>query len=309
MNAWVRRILTKPLWLWETKRYYGMREKVFCLPPLGVRSNGGVPTLAVLTTPKTINNAAWALYSIARQLESEVSMEMVVDGQIGKHRVLEICRLLPGILISSVRDHVDRLAPSAPALFRLAKTHPMAGKMAAILNLQRRAHLLFSDDDVLAFRPLNDVDRCIVAGVPHALYLREQSGGKVQEEPSIRVGLEKLGLPWLHDINVGFILIPKDSLDIAMCDRILEESPPVETWFPDTMILAALLRQKAAQVLPDSYVVSTQRQFFYEADVDYTKVVLRHFVTPVRHLMYAKGMPRIWRCAERKRATRIEPNR
>ena len=56
------------------------------------------------------------------------------------------------------------------------------------------------------------------------------------------------------------------------------------------------MKQSGAKPLPRKrYVVSTQRQFYFEEDVDYDQMSLRHFVTPVRHLMYSKGMPKLWK--------------
>ena len=289
----MRRFVTKPIWWWETRRPYPIRERVFHLPATSVNSGRAV-TLAVLTTPRTANNAAWTFYSILSNLTTPVNLQLIVDGQLSEKRNVQLRTLFPGLTFSSTHDHLTRLAVEAPALLKLAETHPMAGKMAAILDLQSRTHLLFSDDDVLAFQPLVELDAAIADGVSMALYLRDSAAGSVQEEPSIKSGLQKLGLNWLKDINVGLMLIPKAALNVALCEKILLASPPVATWFPDTMLLAALLAKVPSQVLPgSSYVVSTQRQFYHEADVKYEQITLRHFVSPVRHLMYLRGMPHL----------------
>ena len=250
-------------------------------------------TLAVLTTPRTANNAAWTLYSLLKHLDTPVAVHLVVDGTLSTQRTAQFSALFPGLTVSTTRDHLARLAVRAPALLRLAETHPMAGKMAAILNLQARGHLLFSDDDVLAFRPMSEVNQAMANQDAKALYLREQAAGSVQEEPSIKVGLQKLGLDWVKDINVGLMWLPRGTLELELCERILTVSPEVQTWFPDTMLLAGLLARKPHQVLPDSYVVTTQRQFYSERDVDYDQITLRHYVGPVRHLMYKHGMPKL----------------
>jgi hypothetical protein len=287
-----RKLLTKPLWLWETQRSYPIRERVFQLPPL-VSDDGAAVTLAVLTTPRTVNNAAWALYSLRKSLTSQVALHLIVDGILSPFRVGQLKALFPGLRITTTGQHLASLADQVPSLDRLAETHPMAGKMATVLDLQELGHLVFSDDDVLAFKPLSEINASIAEQPPTALYLREQAASSVQEEPSIKAGIQKLGLNWLRDINVGLMWIPKGSLDTRLCERILQASPTVQTWFPDTMLLAALLHQVPSQALPDSYVVSTQRQFFHEQDVDYDNITLRHFISPVRHLMYFRGMVRL----------------
>ena len=55
-----------------------------------------------------------------------------------------------------------------------------------------------------------------------------------------------------------------------------------------------ILHLIAPSYLPRSrYVVSAQRQFYFEEDVCYDQIAVRHFITPVRHLMYSKGMPKL----------------
>jgi hypothetical protein len=52
------------------------------------------------------------------------------------------------------------------------------------------------------------------------------------------------------------------------------------------------MQNAQGRALPEArYVVSARRQFYWEGDVDYDAIVARHFITPVRHVMYRKGMP------------------
>jgi|GEM_PF-2380688 len=289
-----RRVITKPLWYWETRRPYSIREQVFGLPAFRSASEANF-TLAVLTTPRTVNNAAWSLYSMCQSLSSPPRLHLIIDGTLSSVRVSQLTTLFPGISMTTTKNHLAAVAAQVPALLQLARTHPMAGKMAAILDLQRTGNILFSDDDILAFKPMPEINDAIAQQTPFVLYLREQAAGAVQEEPSIKVGLQRLRLDWVKDINVGLMWMPCGTLDLELCERILAVSPEVRTWFPDTMLLAGLLARKPHQVLPDSYVVTTQRQFYFEKDVDYDEITLRHFVGPVRHLMYGRGMPKLWK--------------
>ena len=71
----------------------------------------------------------------------------------------------------------------------------------------------------------------------------------------------------------------------------MNSSSPTWWWIEQT-ILSALFGNMDARALPlDRYVVSLKRQLPFEEDVDYAKICVRHFVSPVRHLMYKKGIP------------------
>ncbi|MFM6623620.1 MAG: hypothetical protein ACKPJO_31330, partial [Dolichospermum sp.] len=88
---------------------------------------------------------------------------------------------------------------------------------------------------------------------------------------------------------------PHSALNIEICDYLLSEQYDSNSWFVEQTILAVLMKQAGGTPLSKSkYVVSSQRQFYFEKDVNYHQISVRHFVTPVRHLMYSKGMPLLW---------------
>ena len=51
-----------------------------------------------------------------------------------------------------------------------------------------------------------------------------------------------------------------------------------------------------AQPLPrERYMVSHRGQFYAEQDDDYAEMITRHYIRTVRHQMYARGIPLLWR--------------
>jgi hypothetical protein len=82
-----------------------------------------------------------------------------------------------------------------------------------------------------------------------------------------------------------------------MAARILETwRPPGGSWFAEQTVLSIMLRDVDTEALPSNrYVISNCRQFYWEKDVDYKKIVARHFTGTVRHVMYRYGLPEILR--------------
>lgn len=287
----VRSIVTRLVWQWDNKRSYPIRDEVFEFPPVITSQDILSVRLVVLTTPSRINNAAWTARSIIANVKCNLALTFVIDGEVSSVASARLGTVFPAAEIVTAQKMLESIIPKCPSLAKLAEYHPMGKKVAILLETQRHGPVLYSDDDVLAFKPLQEIDALIDAGSLRAGYLHTPDHG-TSVEPSIMEAARSLNLSWLDAINVGFMLLPQNSLDSGLCEKILKNAQRVETWFPDTMLIATLLKQVESQPLPTTtYVTNVQRQFWGEKDVDYSNICLRHFVTPVRHLMYARGMP------------------
>lgn len=287
----IRKLLTKPIWWWETRRKYQIRERVFSFLPKPVHSNPS-SILAVLSTPTTICDAAWAAQSLLSYLPPEIGLSIVVDGELPPTVIGNLKGLFPGIILISTHTLLEEMRYAAPNTARLGDYHPMGRKLATIFTLQQKYNLLYTDADVLCFGEMPEISQALEANSEIGLYL--QDIGTVQIEPITLERVHSLGLEFASTINVGFLYIPQNSLAIGIAEKLLDFEEKVASWFPDTMILSVLMQQAKAKPLPKSrYVVSVQRQFYFEEDVCYDQIALRHFTTPVRHLMYSKGMARL----------------
>jgi len=289
----IRKAVTKPIWYWEKYRTYPIREVVYDFPPMRCEP-GSRHNLVVLATPDAINNAAWTAYSLLVQLQpAPLGLILVVDGELQAADVERLQHLFVGIRIERVSRMVAQLG--CDAIKALYQIHPMAGKLAVILRLQQETPILFSDDDVLAFGRLREIEQFINEPTAPNRYLVEL-GGESGVEPNVLRVVQQMQLPVAAAINVGFLAIQQHSLNIELAGKILANTPTMDTWFPDTTVLACLMAQAGGVGLPvDTYRVSVERQFFFQSDCDYDAIALRHFVSPVRHLMYMRGMPRLRR--------------
>ncbi len=284
--ALLRKLLTRPIWWWERRRPYPVKARVATLPPLPVRA--GAPfSVVVLATPASLPEAAWTARSLLLHLPKETGLIIAVDGPADAS---PLHAMFPGCSVLQTSELVAAIRESSPAVAALAAYHPMGRKLAAIFALQEKHDILFADNDVLAFKELPEILESLRKGIPRNLYLQEigeVSGGDALFQP-----VRSLNLPYARTINVGLLLIRRGSLPLAVAEQILSASARIDDWFPDTMVLSVLMELSGAAPLPRSeYVVSVARQFWFERDVDYAGIRLRHFTGPVRHLLYLKGMP------------------
>jgi hypothetical protein len=291
----VRKLLTKPIWWYERRRRYPIREAVFNLPARAVSSGSGACALAVLATPNNLSDASWTAFSIMDRLPAEMGLTVVIDGCANHSDVLRLNRLFPGLIMRSTAELMEEARPLIPNVAALGKHHPLGRKLAAILLLQRQHSLIYSDSDVLCFGDMPEVCKSVEQHGP-ALYLQEASG--LNADPAVLRRASSLDMEAAENLNSGFLYIPQNSLDFQTAEMLLADQQRDHelSWFVEQTIIAVLMRQAKAQPLPLSkYLVSSHRQWYFEPDVDYTQIALRHFVTPVRHIMYLKGLPYLHR--------------
>ena len=104
-----------------------------------------------------------------------------------------------------------------------------------------------------------------------------------------------LGLTPRHGLNGGLQLLSRGCLDLNLAARLLAARSDAASWFTEQTLLALLMPKAAEPLPPERYVISTRRQFYWETDVDYDAIAIRHFTGPVRHVMYLSGLPRLER--------------
>ena len=293
-----RKLLTKPIWWWETRQNYSIREKVFELLPISVNSHP-ITILVVLTTPKSVYDAAWAAQSFLRYLPPEMGLWIVVDGELSIVTVEQLKVLFPGITLIQSRTLLEELHPIAPNIVKLGEYNPVGRKLAIILCIQQKYNIVYSDSDVLCFGEMPEVYQAVV-NQSQAMYIQEIA--ELNADHSLLNRVKVLGYDYALTLNSGFLCIPRQSLQVDIAEELLDAQEHDSTsWFVEQTILAVLMKQARAKALPKSrYVVSIQRQFYFEEDVCYDQIALRHFVTPVRHLMYSRGMPILWQQLQKK---------
>lgn len=285
----VRKLLTKPTWWWETRRKYSVRDRWRELPAIPVVS--GPFRFAVLTTPAALADAMWTAWSWHRYLcAHSFELHLAVDGALSDEELSRVRELFPGIQVYAVQSVYPDLCNLQPSLAAFLNEHPMGRKLGLALALSLRGGVLYSDNDVLAFREPRELLSCAEEKTP-AYFVEPQDGTR---DPHIVQRAKAMGLEYIPSFNAGCIYIPERAVSIELAAELLKDWQPPIDWFTEQTVQSVLMRKANAQPLPqDRYVVSARRQFYWETDEDYGKIVARHFVSPVRHVMYRYGIPEI----------------
>jgi hypothetical protein len=291
LSIWIRalrKVLTRPVWWRERNRRYPIRARFSRLAAIPVRQAPRL--LAVLCTPQTLQDALWSAWSWYRFLhEREFELRIFIDGSVPENAAAAARARFPGVRILGVADAVSDLLKSSPALAAFFRGHPLGKKLVLILALSRQCSFLYSDHDVLAFNPPVELLANIDAGVPS--FMEEEHEGNL--DAILRERCRALGLEHFSKFNSGLLFVPRGVLSPQLAEEVLSTwRPPAVSWFTEQTVLNVLLRRASAIALPrERYVISARRQFYFEQDVDYQKIVARHFTGTVRHVMYKFGMP------------------
>ena len=241
-----------------------------------------------------MKDALWAAWSWYRYLQPKhFDLHLAVDGSIPETEKAAAQELFPGISIYSVGPLVASLCERSPGLASFVHRHPLGRKLALLLSLSDQGALLFSDHDVLAFN--TPVELLSFAEKDLACYIMEEREGN--SDPTVLERAEALDLDYYSRFNSGLLYIPQHALSAKLAAQLLATwQAPATSWFTEQSVLNVLMRNANAHPLPNSrYVVTTRRQFYWEKDVDYSKIAARHFTGPVRHVLYRAGMPAILR--------------
>ncbi len=285
LSSIVRRLFTRPVWHLQRHRHFPVKRAFHQLAP--VASREGANVAAVLTTPDMLQEGYWALWSWSRFLSEDFTPCLFVDGPVPSTAQCELHTIIP---TARIRETNQAIAPELlnhPGFLRLYQHYPCGKKLALLLTLQKTGDVLYGDSDVLVFRNPRDIFHQRSLGKP--LFMQEEM--QAPEDPWVAAEAARRGLRLFPTLNSGLLYIPQGSLDVDLaCEVVSDWHPPCRSWVIEQTMVNLLFTHAGAVGLPaDTYVINTRRQFFFESDVDYRRVVARHFVTPVRHLMYIKG--------------------
>ena len=297
----VRKALTQPLWWWNRHRPWPIRERVFGLPSHPMAGEAGT-RLVVLATPASVTDAAWTARSFLHRLDrapaGRLALDLYLDSpdpDLLAQTTDRWTRLFPGSEVYATWEAVDKITPLAPTLAELAKSYPLGRKLSVLLHAQERNDVIYTDSDVLLLHDTPEFAQAMRDGGP-ALY--NQEAGAICADQRLLDYARWHGWPAHADrLNSGLLFLPHGCLPIETAERILSlGAHDPDSYFIEQTVVALLMGAGGARPLPpERYLVSPRGQFYGERDADYRQLTARHFTTPVRHLMYARGMPLLWR--------------
>jgi hypothetical protein len=287
----LRKFTTRPVWLMETRRSYPIRDKWKLLSSIPAPT-GPMP-FVVLTTPRTFNDTLWVMWSWLRVLGATVRPEIYVDGPLDDEMRRGLDQLVPGTSLIEARPAILASGEFPKWVDRFIRDNPMGRKLGLYFLMQKRGKFLYSDSDVVAFAEPTELLQAMATPDTGAFFW-EEKGGPFSDIVSRAAAL---GVEPVPSLNAGFLLIPGNCLSVDLAEKLLHEWPSLPpTWFLEQTTMACLLSAAPMTPLPrERYVLTNRRQFYWEKDVDYSKIVARHFTGTTRHVMYGKGLPWILR--------------
>ena len=283
-------MITRLVWYYERRRSYpalarhGEVRRSFAY--------GTNASISVLTVPRCMDDAVWSLWSWLSVLEGKVTPRLFVDGAVSDQQRRQFDDHFPGIQIEELRPWLSRRQDLGPQVRKLIQAFPLGAKAALIAALSQDGPSIYSDSDVLAFNlPCQMMDG-LARTRPQ--YMLDRYGSNYS--PAVMAAAKAQGIALPEQVNSGLVALPKGCLDLALLERFLERFTAwdqlKDSWFSEQTIIAMLLGAAQGEALDrDDYVVSLDRQFVFERDVEYAKIKVRHFTGPVRHVMYLKGIP------------------
>ncbi|MBI3090853.1 MAG: hypothetical protein HYY96_09320 [Candidatus Tectomicrobia bacterium] len=198
-------------------------------------------------------------------------------------------RLFPGcrIISRSRADYeLEKVLASYPHCLNFRRNNTYALKLFDFFYFSSTNNYIMLDSDVLFFDPSkartkladivrNGTQNVFTRDYQHAYFLSQDA-------------LEQLaGKPIRENINVGFALVRRSSIELSVIEGILERLPLLlqNTPWPEQTIYALLSASCGIELLGPEYEVA--QGFGLEGRV------MKHYVAPVRELFYIEGIPAV----------------
>ena len=300
-TAW----FTKGLDWWNRHRPWPIRERVFELPPHPVATEAGTRVVVWCATEDDVPDAAWTARSFLHRLDrapaGRLALDLYLDSPDPEPRRKIADRwtpLFPGSEVHATWEAVEKLAPVMPTLDRLASGSTAVRRLAVALHAQEEYNVILADPGVLLLGNSAEFSNAVRDGKV-ALHLQRADPVEGPADAAWREYARQTSRPLLAErLDPALLFLPRACLPLAEAERLLAEANWDDSALPpaDRAVLALLLGAHGARPLPpERYLTSDQGQFAGERDADYARLTLRRFTTATRHLLYARGLPRLWR--------------
>lgn len=297
----MRKLTTRPVWYLEKHWPRIWRKSWRKLP--AVASHAGGPSAIILGTQESIDESVWAAWTLARHTQEAFEITLYVDRceAIDPAWTRAIGAVIGHVRIVAARPFLMERFGQDPVLGAFLRLHPMATKLLLLLAHNEEGSVLYMDNDVLFFQDSAEL-RQPDNGQPGCRFI--QDIGEGSWDPHMLQVIQKRQLKRAIPLNGGLLWAEASSLSRTLARDLVQEGwdskAPIH-WFTEQTINSALFGEAGAIPLPrETYVVSNQRQFYFEKDVDYDHIICRHFSGPVRHLMYHKAYPRLLKKARQQ---------
>jgi len=259
-------------------------------------------TIACLVGKKQFIDLLFTLLSFERSVGCLGNLTILSDGSLDEQDVYflskwhENCKVF--LKFEDLCDYYHY--KPHPTLVSFYNAHYLAPKLFLLNVVQSQSDCLLLDSDVVFFEnPL-----ATASGLVHALKSKIcvclEDEWESYDPAVIEYGMSR-GANISTKVNTGLVYVPKTALNsIDWSQHIPSSSLENPHIFTEQSSIAASLETVGYSFLPkDKFVVSLRGTGFPRGDYApfcdieelYESLVCRHFVTPVRHLMWLKAFP------------------
>jgi hypothetical protein len=214
-----------------------------------------------------------SIRSFLRHAGHPRSFTVLSDGSHSARSIRLLERIDPGVSV----QRTDVAGPASLDKFkRYLETHPTGKQLGLIMNLPRDRPAFYTDSDVLFFEGAKDLLQGLAGDHVSACYLADcRFSG---DDRLLRDASEKQ-----HPVNTGVLLLfrPLDwSLSLA---RFAELEGEPNFFTNQTMTHLTMHQNSTIPFDPQRYVLQLDDQFVFRDRYASARLVLRHYVNPVRH--------------------------
>lgn len=270
---------------------YPIKQKIFDLPPTLTKPSNN--HLVILVQHKTFFEGLWTAWNWLYFLKEDLDLIFVIDGEITENEQRSFDKLFPQAKFSSLESQIDRDLFLNKSLQKFYSHHYFGKVFFLKLSLQKKYNILFSDPDILVFSNPTEIRESLKYN--QGIYCTEPGGSAY--DPRVLNRAIKLNINTIPNFNSGLLYIPQNYLSIDLFYELMKGwTTDKDHHFTEQTLLGVMMSASDAKALPmHEYVVNSQGMWFWQRDIDYTQVKVRHFVGNVRHLMYLYGYPTIER--------------
>ncbi|MBA2622708.1 MAG: hypothetical protein H0U88_03680 [Chthoniobacterales bacterium] len=216
---------------------------------------------------------AASIRSLLRHAGSPKKWTVVSDGTYSPRSIALLQALNPVVSVSASTAEIP--AGLDPSLRLYLTGHATGKQLALIMSLPVDGPALYVDSDVLFFPGARDLGAALALDRPQ-YYLADCQLSA--DERILRDKAERK-----KPINTG-VLFLRSKLEWSLSiKRFLELDGPPNFFTNQTMTHLTMHANGAAPLDPKTFVLQLDDQFLYGDHYASSKIILRHYVNPVRH--------------------------
>jgi hypothetical protein len=265
-----------------------VRPRILQSPPVAGLTDDRCE-IHVLTSQQDWLNLVWALKSFYRASARRYALCIHDDGTLDQAAQAELARHFPDARLIERQAADGAVLPTLdrfPRCRAFRETNHLSPKLFDFRHYLQSERMLLLDSDVLFFAEPVELQQRIEDPAYRRNSVNEDDTTAYTVDPAdVRT---RLGLDMPERFNSGLGLIHADSLRPEWIEEFLG-LPGIlgHFWRIEQTLFALCSARYGVEMLPDEYVVSlkprTERQ------------VAKHYVGPIRHLMYREGMHELTR--------------